>query len=250
MRMKQQILLNVQAVYDVYHGKYWDKNESVASLLEKYRTMLSGLSQGDRIEFGTYKLCSTSKFQRNSVKKHIIWNVLRRDNSKLLLLSEYCLDWETFSGAHPDYCISKGYNPNDWNHSEIRKLLNTEYLNSWFTAEEQEFLAGDRWSDTDSGNKTGKDMLFLPDIKELPTDFDGQARIMYAEKDDENDEIILIEDFHSWWLRTPGSEPEMVRYFESNGCLTEWFADSDEFGIRPCLWLDMEAIDRLNIKLW
>lgn len=58
---------------------------------------------------------------------------------------------------------------------------------------------------------------------------------------------LEICDFLGWWTRTPGSEDGAVALYESGGKLnlTGLDAESDEVGVRPALWLDMEKLKPL-----
>ncbi len=218
--------------------------------LEKLRPL-------DLLEFGQYPLPSSEKPSGLDVRAPILWLVLARQGSRLLLLSQRCLDWEFFDGSGPLFapCFAA-----DWPSSYVRKYLNQECFARWFSPAQQAVIAPVRLENPASPLTSGpelpptEDRLFLPSWEELaqwedrlPTSDWRPACLLLVDQDAPEEGIQISREPCSWWLRTGGPRAGDVAAVEKDGSvnLTGKDAGCDEMGLRPALWLDLDRIARL-----
>ena len=101
----------------------------IQDYVDKYKNDINMISVGDCMEFGFFKLCNSVKPPELVIKCPIVWQILDKSGSKLLLLSKQALDWT--------YYDLSGANKVDWASSMLRKELNEDYINEWYNTAEQ-----------------------------------------------------------------------------------------------------------------
>ena len=224
-------------------------------LLQNYYRDLCSVKEKDYIYFGHYYLPNTFKPMEYKVRMPIKWRILKKEGSKLLLLSEYCLDWEGFNG---DALLGIWNENNSWEDSMIRKLLNEVRINEWFSESERKIIRKTHISDSinpqnqlTSGKET-KDKLFLLGAEEFPDWFDRGTSMLMVDKTKESELFIMDGGSFAWWLRTPGDEEGEWAVCWNDGCIDLHGEQShaDEICIRPAMWIDIELIKEVfnNIK--
>lgn len=87
---------------------------------------ISNANVGDFITFGSYE---QDNYASNGLEP-IEWQVLSKENDKVLLLSRFCLEFKRFG----DYGLGTAGN---WEESEIREWLNDGFFNTAFNESEQ-----------------------------------------------------------------------------------------------------------------
>ena len=87
------------------------------------------LKKGDMIRIGRYP----QKKDPSAAAEPIEWIILETDGKSAKLLSRYGLTAKAYN--------EDGYWPVTWESSTLRKWLNSEFLNSAFTDEDQQRLA-------------------------------------------------------------------------------------------------------------
>ena len=105
---------------------------------------------GDYVKFGNYPQTSSGGVQP------IEWQVLARENNKMLVISKYGLEARRFD--------SFDSRSNNWSNSEIRKWLNGEFYNRAFTEQEKKLIKGSSFFENLFGG--GVDKVFLLSKKE------------------------------------------------------------------------------------
>ncbi len=192
--------------------------------------------------------------------RDLVWRVLRVENSKALVLSEYALDCKQYN----DEAIENA----PWERCSLREWLNNDFFRVAFNDAEQKRILStalkveekpiyDSFFDTtiDSGSDT-IDKVFLLSIKEAKTLFESnEARLClptaYAKmKGVETDEGVEYKPYENphclWWLRSSGVVPN-GRCFPAatvdddggvrpSGMYCDW-----EFAVRPAMWISLES---------
>ena len=217
------------------------------------------MAVGSLVTFGHYE---QDKDETNG-QEEIQWMVLDRDGDRALLLSKYGLD-------------AKQYNTKDtkatWETCTLRQGFNSTFLDTAFTAEEQEAILEtevdnspeqgyEKWRSTNSGNNT-VDRIFLLSYAEAnkylgvtyengdnaearvaPTAF-AKGRRAWSKR-----ELKTADGDYAgrWWLRSMGRHPNRAAHVHSTGALRDSHVTSYNhlFGVmtvRPALWVKAEAV--------
>lgn len=184
---------------------------------------LKDLQPGDFVQLGTYRVPTGVKpLEPDSLTQPIQWRILERRGDRLMLLSELVLDWELF-----DFGLNK------WKQSFLREALNGEYLEEWFSPDEQALLCGE------------PDRVYLLTVEKARKYFPqpGSAAACMLECDG-CDASTIERCPQEWWLCTPGSEPGLTAYVTHKGEISEegFASDADEFGVRPVIWIDLARL--------
>ncbi len=190
-------------------------------------------------------------------KEAIQWRVLSRDGNYALLLADRNLDAGQFhSGSE---CT--------WATSDIRKWLNSTFLQTAFTTAEQsaiyDYTVETVGDDFVQGltTETTVDKVFLLSYQEVcfgrgyNYGFSG-----YNYNDSTNTRIAgntaytatkpgmyaSTECADTWWLRSTGTEETYAYYVLANGWISVWYSKVNEIaGIRPAIYVDLS-----DTSLW
>ena len=195
---------------------------------------------GDTVYLGYYEIDGDSS---NGLEE-IPWTVLKRTrDNRVLLLCDYCLDTLPYDSSGDDVT---------WADSEIREWLNGEFIETAFYGDPDDYIctveistpAGQN-KKTDGGDDT-EDKVFLlsiDEVQEYLTTYDSRKTPVtdYAKK------IGAKVDGHGngrWWLRSPGGEQDKAANIHAAGGINYDGrpVESEEFCIRPALWLDLNVI--------
>lgn len=242
-------------------GSYSDS----ASRLEQCQIALIGeeewntfqnLQVGDTYTFGAYEQDNNSA----NGKEEIQWLVLARKGKKVLVISKYVLDSRPYHETKKDVT---------WETSTLRTWLNSEFLNSAFSEEEQTRIlsvkvqahGNTRWEgmsghQTSPGNAT-QDQIFLLSVEEAEKYFDSDAarRCWATEYAVTNGAETLCatgrykggclsceqEGGASWWLRTPGAYQYFAAGVGSHGEIESYGGGVDvaHYDVRPVMWITL-----------
>ena len=194
-------------------------NVIVPSLKHKALCLkLNSLNVGDVVEFGKYEQDNNT----SNGKEDIEWNVLAKEDNRVLLISKYALDCKQY---HPIWSIAT------WETCSLRQWLNGTFIDSAFDGAEKsivketevlaekeidiyEYEEGEKipkYSIENPGNTT-TDRVFLLSItdaeKYFKSDEDRKCvPTMYAVAQGayiSSSESKAGEPTCWWWLRTPG----------------------------------------------
>lgn len=227
------------------------KAETAGNLLRAFREQAGKLRPFDRIQFGTYLLPGGCKPNDVKVRMPLTWFVLRKRGTKLLLLSEYSVDWEFYDGSTPIFAPAPD---TTWERSSVRKWLNEVFLEENFGALEKRLIlsteveTGDNLRYHTAGGAGTKDRLFLLSAEEAADYLEGTdaavAEMLMADPGDEED-VVLNTELQHWWLRTPGGEQCRVACMTGTGEIDLYGiqSDADEIGIRPAMWIDVALLE-------
>ena len=199
----------------------------------------NAVAVGDIILFGSYEQDNDA----SNGQEEIEWIVLDVQEEKALLISRYALNCHKYNSSRTDIT---------WEECTLRTWLNDEFLNTAFSAEEQERILpskvtadnNPRYS-TNPGNDT-MDQIFLLSYREAkeyfssdserqckPTEY-AEAHGCYTNSDNGN---VL------WWLRSPGYYADYATSVNSAGSFNVYgyYVDSGSYAIRPALLINLDA---------
>ena len=190
---------------------------------------------GYEIELGKYRFLDN---ENESIK----WIVLDKDENdhKALIISKYGLE-----NMHFD---KMGKLTSTWDKSELRKWLNSDFLRTAFTIDDEKYILDTNVVSEDNmetGTYDGKDTIdkvFLLSLSEAKKYFANMKTIcLPAFVNDKANQRDGASPYVSWWLRTPGDKSGKIctsyhydnrNKFDSNGK----FATSVS-AVRPCMWI-------------
>lgn len=185
----------------------------------------------DGIEFGNY-------IQDGNAPAPIRWKVLKEEDDKVLLLSDKVLDSYPYNSKRESIT---------WDRSDIRKWLNSDFLTTAFTSEEQEkILLSELKNDDDKhyGTPVGEDTedkVFLLSAGEVDAYLPNEGdRLVSATRQAVNNGVYVNDDDEcAWWLRSPGANQYSPSYLASRGNYGNGGHDATDrsIGTRPALWL-------------
>ena len=215
---------------------------------------------------GNYVTLGTYRQGENGEVEPIEWLVLDVQDGKALLISRYGLDAKPYN--------KKYYTDTTWEQCTLRDWLNSDFISTAFTAEEQETIlltdvdnsasqcfdfttVEQNYVEKTTGGNDTQDKIFLLSYAEAnkylgvtwentrnkesrisPTTYAiGQgAESHYSDMTWEGDKSVR------WWLRSPGCKQSGVAVVSSNGSLSyETDTYSTDICIRPAFWLDLES---------
>ena len=182
-------------------------------------------------KFGSY-------YQENCTEKTPIeWRVLKKSDSKALLISRYCLDRRQYHHEWTDIT---------WENSDLRKWLNEDFLQSAFSKEEQKKIAvtkianeGNSKYGTDGGNIT-EDRIFCLSIEEAKNLFESDEvrKCGFVPK------WWKFADSCWWWLRSPGLDQDNAALVLEDGVISLNGSNVSQSSqaLRPALWVDLDLL--------
>lgn len=227
-----------------------------------------GIVSGDYVTFGHYE--QDKDFVNG--KEPIEWLVLEVKEGRAFLISKYVLDGHQYHSqkfVNDDPVAAIPYEVT-WETSDLRAWLGSEFLNTAFTAAEQESIVittvknPDHSNGTEGGNDT-RDKVYILSLEEAlnyfgvaenrknlkaattPTEYSKTRNIGYI--GDEPYAQKWYQKNANWWLRSPGMGPNWGAYVAGAGILMEDGAYvTYNTGVRPALWLDIVSADVEKIK--
>ena len=204
------------------------------------------IQTGSILQFGRYEQDGNPENGPEPIR----WIVLDRRDAKVLLLSQYGLESRKFND---------NWNYTGWNNSDLAGWLNSDFLSSSFTEEEQAYLVpvklDNGLSRKNIGSRPGADsrsvfLLSETEIKEYltnndrlrcqPTRYLIQQEAYIAPDVNESDRCW-------WWLRTWERSGYMddpwlksgPRIVDHNGELQYYGANNPAVAVRPACWVDL-----------
>ena len=182
---------------------------------------------GSVVTFGHYEQDGNTE----NGPEEIQWIVLDTDGDRVFLLSKYGLDAKQYNVK---------YTRVTWETCSLRQWLNSTFLDSAFTAEEQEeiFL-----TDVDNSPEQTYENGDNAEARVAPTAF-AKGRRAWSKR-----ELKTADGDYAgrWWLRSMGRHPNRAAHVHSTGALRDSHVTSYNhlFGVmtvRPALWVKAEAV--------
>ena len=172
---------------------------------------------GDYIKFGNYPQTANGDIQP------IEWQVLAKEENKMLVISKYGLEARRFNGSS-----------SDWINSEIRKWLNGEFYNETFDENEKIYIEP---FETFSGVL---DNIFLLSKEEAEKYFvnDEARKCKATEYAVKNGAWVNSNDFSFWCLSSP-CNVNFVYCVSSFGTIYFRYICNDGSIFRPALWINL-----------
>ena len=183
---------------------------------------------GDIIRFANYPQTANGDIQP------IEWQVLLKEENKMLVISKYGLEARRFDSSS-----------NNWKNSEIRRWLNGEFYNKAFNEKEKKSIKSSNLSDVGTSYNVfllSGDLHGNGEVNEYFAN--DEARLCKATDYAKNNGVYVWSSGNGcswWWLCSPSP------YHCSIGvCLVIYDGDingdnviSDSYVVRPALWINL-----------
>lgn len=220
---------------------FWDENDDNQTKEEEIIDDGSAnVKVGDIITFGSYEQDNN----KSNGKEAITWIVLKVENGKALLISEYALD------SYKYYSSLKSVT---WETSHIRQWLNSEFLNSAFNSVEQssilstEVLAESNPKHSSNQGEITVDKVFLLSATQAERYFTNKSSRTCKATQYAKQRGVWISPNNgnaSWWLRTIGDRQDCASTIESDGDIyyTGSLVHSANPAVRPAIWVDLSSV--------
>lgn len=209
---------------------------------------------GDAVFFGSYRQ-DKDEGTFGFIPKPIEWQILDKQESKVLLLSRYCLAIQAYNSVEEDIT---------WENSSLREWLNDVFYRRAFNKSERKLIlitevdngpnqCNSRWS-TYGGNNTNDRVFLLSHLEmnkyltntTIQQSIDKKAcltayALQQLEKTSSYQLMIDGKTVHEWWLRSPGQSQHKAEFVNRDGCVkgSGKPVDSYNIAIRPAIWIDL-----------
>lgn len=204
-----------------------------------------GAHKGDVVAFGAFE----QDGDPSNGSEDIRWIVLDRIDDELLLLAVDCLASRPYH-AQP-------FEPITWERSDLRAWMNTEFLNEAFTPAQRGIIpivtnenAEQSIAATPAGPATRDRVFALSETETTVYIRDAIDRELIAKagvsavgaagalRVDDSEKV-------DWWLRSPGTYEFTAQFMTAEGDRFTTGANVDaEYGVRPALWISLDAPER------
>ncbi len=199
---------------------------------------LEAANVGDYVAFGAYEQDNNT----SNGKEEIEWLVLDKQDNKVLVISKFALDCQKYNTSYRDVT---------WEKCSLRKWLNSDFVNSAFSANEKAMIpavAVAAHKNPDYGTNPGKttqDQVFLLSIQDTNKYFSADSArqckpTAYAVA---SGAIKSNSGNCWWWLRSPGDVEGNAAIVYSGGGISEGgsVVNHDLGAVRPALWIDLNS---------
>ncbi len=205
----------------------------------------SSIYVGATVTFGSYEQDNDT----SNGAEEIEWTVLAIDGDKILVVSNYVLDFQRYY-SNLQVAVT-------WENSTMRSWLNSTFLNAAFTSSQQSSIYTTTVTTSDNsvygvdGGSSTSDKIFLLSAEEAEKYFASDGARManctdYALSQN-GDSALRNTTFQSsyWWLRTPGMFDYDAMYVNYTGGLEyDGMAVANIIGgVRPAMWVNINAVE-------
>ena len=212
-------------------------------------------TKGSLVYFGSYPQTDPT----GGTKEPVLWWVLKNDGEKALLLSAYNLDAQQYSKKGEDVT---------WKDSDLRKWMNSTFLQRAFTTSEQNAIATTHVVTPNSyngrpGGGDTYDKVFALSVQEAVSGgffYEGGKYFNNADADLKSSNtkyacaqsggwLVNPPGADNWWLRTPGYMEKRRAYVLGWSRYKDFYVDLDGttgddkmVAARPALNLDLDKV--------
>ena len=181
-QQKPSIQQQQQAKQQITKQTQTQQKQQAQQSVQKLGNPFKNAKVGDYIKFGSYPQTSNGGVQP------IEWQVLSKENNKMLVISRYGLDSKRFDSSS-----------NNWENSEIRKWLNGYFYNKAFTDQDKKSINLSNLSDVGT-----TDNVFFLSYDEAEKYFaNDDARRCKSTDYAKNNGAYVWNGCGVWWLRSP-----------------------------------------------
>ena len=210
---------------------YKDSREIANQIyLESRMEILKSAEVGNNVFFGFYEQDNDT----SNGQEEIEWIVLDKEDDKVLVISKYVLDWQSYNAVRMDV---------SWRDSTLRQWLNNEFFNTAFSGELNENLsAASVYANTTEDGATTSDKVFLLSKSEVRKYFATTTTRQCQATDYAKAAGVLTGSVVNacWWLENYKSDSIHYPAVNDSGVIERTqFVSKDRNGVRPAMWIDL-----------
>jgi ribosomal protein S17E len=227
-------------------GNYKDSAEKIdacgsAKYGEETWNKIKEINVGDTYTFGSYEQDNDT----SNGKEEIEWQILEKQDNKILIISKYALDCQQYNTENTDVT---------WETCTLRSWLNSTFISNAFTEAEQSMIVDTKVTadknpnySTNPGNDT-TDKIFLLSINEVNKYFTNDESRKCVPTAYAIEQGAYTSDSYTsggkatcwWWLRSPGSSQVDASYVYYDGSVyyDGRGVDGSNGCVRPALWIN------------
>ena len=229
-------LLNDGKIIEAYDSLialngYKDSTTKASEIFDQYKIEKLKIAEvGDVVYFGAYEQDNNT----SNGKEDIEWQVLAKEDNKILVTSKYALDCQQYNTS---------YNDVTWESCSLRKWMNGTFLNNAFSADEQVQIQ----NTTVSADKVF--LLSMNEAEKYLTNDEARkcAPTAYAKAQgaytSDSYKTASGEATCWWWLRSPGNYQNDAAFVYYDGSVN-YFGDRVDYCgdcVRPALWINLDS---------
>ena len=196
------------------------------------------LKVGDTFVFGSY--APVGEYE----KLPITWQVLAKEDDRMLVLSQKILDLQPFH---------RGENPVRWEDTDLRQWLNTAFWNAAFTETEQSLICQPEpnedpmgeflWQmfDMETATSAISDRVFLLSQADIMTYFPGEGLFFPGAEAEDTEHVQRMGGYDQcWWLRSSMKNWAMAMIVSPCASVgVSMIRESNLQGVRPAMWVKL-----------
>lgn len=202
-------------------------NEITREEVEK----LSSAKVGDSVFFGKYEQDNVFANGREAIE----WIVLASKDNQRLLVSKYALDCMQYSGYYPRY---------EYHQYTLVNWLDDEFYNSSFSHGEKELIVNTKRQISENKLKSTwfEDKIMLLSTQDCDKYLKGDDRFCEPTAYAASRGVKVCDNGKvDWWLCSAyGDRDFSVYVMNEEGSVKEKDMCSDDVGVRPAMWIDLE----------
>lgn len=184
------------------------------------------------IQFGNYP------YYEDARKKPIEWIVLKRDEEKILLLSRYGIDQKRYHDMRES---------TSWEKSDLRKWLNTCFIEQAFDVDEKHRILPSRTDSTTNlfyGTENIEsciDRVFILSVEEIKEYLPNKEMALCQSTPYSKEKGVFTNYGGLWWTRTPGEMPSLQSFVNVVGEVSYagCYYQRNEVAVRPAIWISV-----------
>ena len=210
---------------------FWQRPETLESPIDL--ASLRSAQVGDTILFGRYPQTKSAQMLP------IQWQVLKKENDRILVISCLCLDKAPFHWDQQQI---------DWECCHLRHWFNGAFYQLAFTPEEQVLIpevtlepAPNEKYRTAYAHATQDRIFALSSAEAAELFASDEARIGYTTAYHQVQGYYFGGRLNCWWLRTPGVDPDFATMVGNSGSIGTYGyrVDNNEYAARPAMWIEI-----------
>ena len=190
------------------------------------KEILPALTVGATVLFGSY----WQRAERDAGKEAVLWKVLAKEDTSVLLISQYALDYRPYHNLNPNLT---------WENSCIRQWLNGRFMADAFCGWEKNLIQ----------DPAGREKIFLLSVGEAARYFYSDEARKCAPTAYAAAQGLLKGGYMAdrqgtccWWLRWPGYSSCRAIVIDRDGsanCRYGYQVNRINYAIRPALWIKL-----------
>ncbi len=206
----------------VNNQSFTEESDAPAPILGEEKDYFDDANVGDIVKFGR-----VDQDGKTADAEAIEWQVLKKEDGKVLVMSRYALDTVAYNKDRVDV---------SWEVSSLRKWLEGFYASAFDDEEKTHIL------DTENGSAVDK--LFLLSKTEADGLFEYASWRAAIPTDTAKNNGARVEDNACWWWLRNDENSDFAPYVNFDGNIVSEFAvDYDKVAVRPVMWVSVASED-------